>query len=59
MPLDYRHFASLQHQSNLSDNDRTNLQTLLGAVIEKLKYDESYNFTNEVVIFYCLVVSFL
>lgn len=41
--------ASLQHQSNLSDNDRTSLQALLGAVIEKLKYDESYNFSNEVV----------
>ena len=40
---------SLQHQSNLSDNDRTNLQALLGAVIEKLKYDESYNFSNEVI----------
>lgn len=41
--------ASLQHQSNLSDNDRTSLQALLGAIIEKLKYDESYNFSNEVV----------
>lgn len=41
--------ASLQHQSNLSDNDRTNLQALLGAIFEKLKYDESYNFSNEVV----------
>ena len=41
--------ASIQHQSNLSDNDRTNLQALLEAVIEKLKYDESYNFSNEVV----------
>jgi hypothetical protein len=41
--------ASIQHQSNLSDNDRTNLQALLAAIIEKLKYDESYNFSNEVI----------
>lgn len=49
MALSFFTLASLQHQSNLSDNDRTNLQTLLGAIIEKLKYDESYNFSNEVV----------
>ena len=47
--------ASWQHQSNLSDNDRTNLQALLGAIIEKLKYDESYNFSNEVV-YTCYVI---
>ena len=40
----------LQYRLNLSDNDRTNLQTLLGAIIDKLKYDESYNFSEEVVV---------
>ena len=38
----------IQRHSNLSDNDRTNLQTLLGVVITKLKYDKDYNFLNEV-----------
>ena len=37
-----------QHHSNLSDNDRANLQALLYAVITKLKYDEGYNFLSEV-----------
>ena len=40
----------LQHRLNLSDVDRTNLHTLLEAIIDKLKYDESYNFSEEVVL---------
>lgn len=39
-----------QHQVSLSDNDRTNLQAFLEAIIDKLKYDESYNFSEPVVI---------
>lgn len=34
-------------RSNLSDNDRTNIRSLLDAVISKLKYDESYDFESE------------
>ena len=34
-------------RSNLSDTDRTNLRSLLDAVITKLKYDEGYDFENE------------
>lgn len=31
----------------MSDTDRTNLRSLLDAVISKLQYDESYDFENE------------
>ena len=44
----------MQRHSNLSDNDRTNLQTLLGVVITKLKFDKDYNFLNEVNISRCV-----
>ena len=37
----------LLQRFNLSDTDRTNLCALLDAVINKLQYDESYNFENE------------
>ena len=39
---------SSQHYSNLSDNDRTHLQNLLHTLIKKFKYDEDYNFLNQV-----------
>ena len=43
-----KHLAHcVQLQSNLSDNDRTNLQALLNSVIKKLKYDDDYDFDNE------------
>ena len=38
----------LQRCSNLSDTDRAHLQSLLFAVINKLKYDEGYKFGSEV-----------
>lgn len=37
----------LKHQTNLSEDKKQNIQTLLYGVISKLKYDESYNFTNQ------------
>lgn len=39
--------STLKQCANLSDNDRVNLQALLAAVIQKLKYDASYNFDAE------------
>lgn len=38
---------SLLQRFNLSDTDRTNLHALLDAVINKLQYDDGYNFENE------------
>ena len=51
------HEFLLQHQVSLSDNDHANLQALLEAIINKLKYDESYNFSEPVVIIVLVVSS--
>ncbi|XP_064399906.1 exportin-T-like [Halichondria panicea] len=42
-----QYIGVLKQRSNLSDNDRLQLQSLLRAVVNKLKYDEDYNFDSE------------
>lgn len=47
VPFAVQYIGMLKRHSNLSDIDRTNLRSLLDAVITKLKYDESYDFESE------------